>query len=130
MSFYIFKKETWVYVLLGVLVLLILILILSIGVEVKNNDFVAVVDYGDGVEKKFTGDLNADISAWDILQQASANGIVMVDSGSDFYPNAIDSLENGKWGKNWALYINGKKMSESPISVSVKNGDMMLWKFE
>lgn len=130
MNSYIFKKETWVYFFSALFACLVLILVLPISVGVSNKDFIVVLDYGDGTEKKFTGDVNGSISAWDTLQQASANDIIVVDPGPDFYPKAIDSLENGNSGKNWELYVNGKMVSEPPINVNIKDGDMVVWKFE
>ncbi|MEK7503272.1 MAG: DUF4430 domain-containing protein [Patescibacteria group bacterium] len=130
MNSYIFKKETWAYTLFFVCILLILTLLLPLSAGFPKNDFVVVLDYGNGPEKKFTGKLSGGISAWDVLQQASANSIIKLEAAPDFYPKNIDSWENGRWGKNWTLYINGNKVSQEPINVSINNGDTVLWRFE
>lgn len=130
MSSYIFKRETWAYVLFFIAAVLILILILPFSAGVPQSDFVVVLDYGNGTEKKFTGNLNGNISAWDALQQANANSLIQLDAASDFYPRTIDSWENGHWGKNWSLYIKGNRISQSPINVNITSGDTVLWRFE
>ena|SRR3989344_4498724 len=130
MNSYIFKKETWAYALFFVFALLMLILLFPLSAGAPKIGFVVVVDYGDGTEKKFTGNLNDRTSAWDVLQQASANSIIELDAAPDFYPKNIDSWENGRWGKNWVLYLNGNRVLEPPIDVSISNGDTVLWRFE
>lgn len=130
MSFHFFKKEVRIYAVFFAFAVLFLILFSSSRSGIKKGDFVVVLDYGNGVEKKFTGSFHGSISAWDTLQQVSANSIIKLEAAPDFYPQKIDSWENGKWGKNWTLYINGKKVSQSPIDANINMGDTVLWKFE
>jgi len=130
MNSYIFKKEIWVSILFTFLSLLILILVLPMSADLPKRDFVMILDYGDGTEKKFTSNFEGNISAWDTLQQANANSLIQLDAAPDFYPKNIDSLESGQSGKNWVLYVNGSMVSESPINVNVKEGDRVLWRFE
>ncbi len=131
MKFYIFKKEIWLYVAVLFFALLILVVILPFKVDfVKSNNFIVVVDYGNGMEKKFSGSLNRRISAWDTLQQANAHSFIDIETASNFVPESIDDLKNGANGKYWNLYINGNKLSRSPIDVEVNVGDKVVWKYE
>ena len=119
------------YVLAGsIIAFLILILIIPLSAGIPNSNFLMIVDYGDGHLRKFTGSSKAGVSAWDSLQQAAAHSYLQVDTTKDFYPKIIDSKENGKDGKQWALYINKKKISESPINIKINGGDTIVWKFE
>ncbi len=110
--------------------LFVLLFILPLRVGISRSNFLMVVDYGNGVERKFVGNSKLGISAWDSLQQAVAHAYVRVDVSKDFYPQMIDSWKNGKDGKEWALYINNKKISESPITIKINPGDTVVWKFE
>lgn len=131
MTFYIFKKEIWVSVLGLLLAFFILILILPVSLGHKKMEgFLVMVDYGNGVEKKFWGSSKMNKSAWDTLQQASAHSFLEVDVAEDFYPASIDKKQNGENGKNWTLYVNKKRIFASPIEVRINSGDEVLWKFE
>lgn len=131
MAYYIFKKETWASILGLLLAFFILILILPVSLGPKKTEgFLVVVDYGNGVEKKFWGSSKMNRSAWDTLQQASAHSFLEVDIAEDFYPTSIDQKENGEGGRHWVLYVNNERMFASPIEVRVNSGDEVLWKFE
>lgn len=133
MTYYIFKKETWQFVLGIFLAFLFLVLILPLSIvkkSYKGDGFTVMVDYGNGVEKKFWGSSKMNRSAWDTLQQASAHLFLEVDVAEDFYPASIDQKQNGEDGKKWALYINNKRIFASPIEVRINSGDKVLWKFE
>ena len=120
MSSYIFKKETWLSFIGVVFAFLILILILpfSVGTAIpkKDGSFILMIDYGNGVEKKFQGSSKIKATAWDALQQANAHSFLEVDAALDFYPASIDKNENGKNGKQWILYVNKKRVF-APSSV-------------
>lgn len=126
----IFKKETWIYILFCAVAAVLLVILLPLSAGVKKGDFMVVLDYGNGTEKKFTGNLNWNISAWDVLQQANANSIIKLEAAPDFYPKTIDSWENGHADKKWTLYLNGYKITKSPIDVNINKGDALLWRFE
>ena len=130
---YIFKREMWLS-LAGVFLaflILILVLPLSAGVKLRKGEgFVVVVDYGNGVERKFWGSSKIKSTAWDTLQQASAHSFLEVDAAKDFHPVSIDQKENGEDGKRWVLYVNNERIFISPIEVKIDSGDEVLWKFE
>lgn len=111
--------------------ILVLILFLPLSVDKKQTDgFVVKIDYGNGVEKNFSGSPKINKTAWDTLQQASAHSFLSVDVADGFYPSAIDQRENGEGGKHWILYVNKKRTFASPIEVKINSGDDILWKFE
>lgn len=126
----IFKKEIWIYVLFCAVAVILLVIFLPLKTGVKKGDFMVVLDYGNGAEKRFTGNLDWSISAWDVLQQANANLLIKLEAAPDFYPKTIDSWENGHAGKKWVLYLNGEKVSGSPIDVNINKDDALLWRFE
>lgn len=133
MIYYIFKKETWWSLAGVVLAFLVLILILPFSVDTKpqkKDGFTVMIDYGNGVGKKFQWSPNGKSTAWDTLQQASAHSFLEVAVAPDFYPTSIDQKENGKEGKHWILYINNERIFSSPIEVKISSGDEILWKFE
>ncbi len=110
--------------------ILALMLIIPSSIGVPSSSFLMVIDYGDGHQRKFTGNSNGSVSAWDSLQQAAAHSYLKIDISKDFYPEMIDSWTNGKNGKNWKLYVNKKKISDSPINIKINGGDTVVWKFE
>lgn len=109
--------------------ILLLLLPFSAGPK-KVEGFTVAVDYGNGVEKKFSGSSKMNKTAWDTLQQASAHSFLNIDVGEDFYPEAIDEKENGEDGRKWVLYINNERIFVSPIEVKINSGDQVLWRFE
>ena len=131
MSYFIFKKQTWVSFLGILLAFLILILLMPFFAGYKKSEgFVVSVDFGNGVEKKFWGSSRISKTAWDTLQQANAHSFLEVNIAGDFYPSSINKMENGENGRQWALYVNNERVFASPIEVKINSGDQVLWKFE
>ena len=124
----VFKEQF--HVILLIVAVLLLMVIFPVGISKKNPGFVTIVDYGNGVKRKFVGATRDNMSAWDTLQQAAAHSYVTVETMKDFYPKAIDSWEDGKNGKHWILYLNNEKVLERPIDVKINSGDTVVWRFE
>ena len=125
-----FSKKSFYIFALGLVAISALLLIIPMSAGIPNSNFLMVIDYGNGRQRKFIGNSRGAVSAWDSLQQATAHAYLKVDVGKNFYPEMIDFLINEKDGKQWVLYINKKKISESPINIKINDGDTVVWKFE
>jgi hypothetical protein len=93
-----------------------------------------VIDYGDGVEKRFTRlpHLN-DMTVLDAMQQAAKHkrGIKFEfrGRGATAFLFQIDDLKNQGRGSNWIYRVNGK-LAEVGFGVrKLQAGDTVLWKF-
>ena len=124
----IFKEQ--IHILFLIIAILALLIVLPLGVRKTNPKFVVILDYGNGYTRTFVGAPWDGMSAWDTLQQAAAHSYVTVDTMADFYPRAIDSWEDGKNGKHWALYVNDARILDRPIDAKINPGDTVVWKFE
>lgn len=92
------------------------------------------VDYGDGVQKHFTGlAWKEGVTVFDSLQTAAKHprGIKMTHQGSGATTliTAIDDLKNEGRGRNWIFEVNGKLGEKSCALVELKPGDAVLWRF-
>ena len=92
------------------------------------------IDYGDGVQKVFTGlSWEEGATVFAALQAATKHprGIKMTHQGSGptTLVTAIDDLKNEGRGRNWLFEVNGKLGEMSCAVVEVKSGDAVLWRF-
>ncbi len=96
------------------------------------------VDYGDGVQKRFTAIPFADkMTVLDALQAAKKHkrGIDFELAGKDDMAMlvTIDGQKNqggGADSKNWVYRINGKMAHRSCGVQTLSAGDVVLWRFE
>jgi hypothetical protein len=110
------------------------------AVELAREDQPAVelvIDYGDGVEKRFTRIPHQEgITALDTLEFADRHprGIRFQTAGSGeaALVTGIDDLNNqtGGEGKNWLYRINGKLADKSAGAYVLAPGDVILWKYQ
>ena len=95
-----------------------------------------VIDYGDGVEKRFTRLPYRDgMTAFDLMQAAAKHprGIHFKHQGKNDTTLLleIDGVTNeGGSGKNWIFRINKKLGARSFGITELKSGDTMSWSFE
>lgn len=96
-----------------------------------------VIDYGDGVQKRFTDiGWKESMTVLDVLKAAEkhSHGISIAahGSGETAMVTKIDDETNqgGATGaKNWIFRINGRLGDESCGVTAVRAGDTVLWKF-
>lgn len=93
-----------------------------------------VIDYGDGLEKHFTGiEWREGMTVLDLLEAAQKHprGIKFVHRGSGAlgFLTKIDDLENKGGDRNWIYRVNSKLGDRSFAIQPVKAGDTVLWKF-
>ncbi|MEK7647207.1 MAG: hypothetical protein AAB378_02420 [Patescibacteria group bacterium] len=99
------------------------------GKVVFNDEYMLIIDYGNGNTRKFKGDVEAEsVKAWDLLQQASAAG-VSVQIEKYFLPRSIDGVTNNG-DKKWILYINDSRQDKGPFEARVQKGDIVTFKYE
>ncbi len=97
-----------------------------------------VVDYGDGVQKRFTAIPWRDgLTVLDIMQAAEQqrHGITIAvrGNGEAALLTKLDDVgnEEGAAGaRNWIFYVNDHMADRSLGATPVKSGDTILWKFE
>lgn len=92
------------------------------------------IDYGDGVQKQFTGlAWKEGATVFDTLQSAAKHprGIKVSHQGAGATTliTAIDDLKNEGRGRNWLFEVNGKLGEKSCALVELKPGDAVLWRF-
>ena len=92
------------------------------------------IDYGDGVEKRFSQlRWTAGMTVLDTLQVAAKHprGIEFQHrgSGATAFVYKIDDLENEGRGRNWIFSINGELAERSCGVTGVQAGDRIHWKF-
>jgi Domain of unknown function (DUF4430) len=92
------------------------------------------VDYGDGVQKHFTGLVwKEGATVYDVLQSAAKHprGIKVSHQGAGATTliTAIDDLKNEGRGRNWLFEVNDKLGEKSCALVELKPGDAVLWRF-
>lgn len=93
-----------------------------------------IIDYSDGVEKRFTRILwKQDMTIFDVMRAAQAHprGLRYKSkgSGATTFLQAIDGLENEGQGMNWIFRVNGKLGDRSFAVTPVQQADTVLWKF-
>lgn len=93
------------------------------------------IDYGDGVQKVFTGiEHREKLTVLGALQAASKHprGIKFAHQGEEEFAfvTAIDGLENeGRAAKNWTYSVNEKKADRSCGICELAPGDAVVWRF-
>jgi hypothetical protein len=93
------------------------------------------IDYGDGVQKVFTGiEHREKLTVLGALEAASKHprGIKFTHQGEEEFAfvSAIDGLENeGRAAKNWTYSVNDKKADRSCGAWELLPGDSIVWRF-
>ena len=92
------------------------------------------IDYGDGVEKVFSGlSWKEGTTVFDVLQAAAKHprGLKLTHqgSGATTLVTAIDDLKNEGRGRNWLYEVNAKLGEKSCALAELKPGDAVLWRF-
>jgi hypothetical protein len=93
------------------------------------------IDYGDGVEKHFTGRAwREGMTVLDAMRQAadSPHGIAFDHrgSGATAFLTRIDDVENeGGAGRNWIYRVNGRLADRSFGVYELEAGDTVQWRF-
>lgn len=92
------------------------------------------IDYGDGVQKTFTGlEWKEKQTVLDVLQLAEKHprGIKFKHrgSGATALVIAIDDVANKAGGNSWLYEVNGRLADRSCGVYEVEPGDKLLWKF-
>jgi uncharacterized protein DUF4430 len=96
-----------------------------------------VLDYGDGVQKRFAAiPWRENMTVLDVLMAAKAHprGITFIyrGSGETAILTKLDDLENQGGiadAKNWIFYVNDRLADKSFGAYVVQPGDAILWKF-
>ena len=126
--------QQWLFILLAIGFLTV------VETDVRSDEpdvktVLLTVDYGDGVQKKFTSiEWKDKMTILDILKVATKHrrGIRFKyqASGSIALLTSIDDLKNeGGQGKNWIYWVNQKLGERSFAIRSLSAGDHVLWKF-
>lgn len=94
-----------------------------------------VIDYNDGVQKRFTAiTWTAKMTVFDAMQMAARHprGIKFKHKGNGATAllTKIDNLENEGRGRNWLYRVNGKLADRSFGVFQLAAGDTVLWKFD
>ena len=97
-----------------------------------------VIDYGDGVQKHFTGiEHKPGMTAMDaiLFAKSHARGIKLdsTGKGETAFITAIDDLKNegsGKDKKNWQFFINDEFATRGPGATPLKPGDTVRWVYD
>lgn len=93
------------------------------------------IDYGDGVEKRFTAlPWKKGATVLDALTAAQAHprGIRFTHrgAGETAFVSKIDDLANeGGGGRNWRFHVNGKGGDRSCGIFELQAGDSVVWQF-
>ena len=88
------------------------------------------IDFGDGRVRTFETLPLEDASAWDFLQQVSAQYEIPLEAGRGFSPKTIGERQSGEEGREWVWYKNGQRQQESPIAHELKAGEHVIFRFE
>ena len=94
-----------------------------------------VINYGDGVEKRFTAvPWKEEMTVLDAMKHAQNHprGIKFEHrgSGATTFLTQIDDLKNEGSGRNWIYRVNGELATCSFAIHELKRGDAVLWSFE
>jgi len=109
----------------------------SLAADEKAATVSVTVDYGDGVEKRFTAlPWKAEQTVLDALAAAQTHPhgvkVTLVGKGPNAMVTQIDDLKNeggGAKNRNWLFFLNGKMATRGAGSVVLTAGDAVLWKF-
>lgn len=104
------------------------------GAEPEKKAVTLIIDYGDGVEKRFAALTAAkDATVLDVLNAAQkhARGIRFEykGKGETGLLTQIDDVKNEGAGRNWIFRVNDKLGDRSFAISPVQAGDVVLWKF-
>jgi hypothetical protein len=93
-----------------------------------------VIDYGDGVEKRFTQLAHRpEITVFDLLLLAARHprGVRVEHrgKGETAFVTQIDDLRNEGRGRNWTYRVNGKRADRGAGVFSLSPGDKVVWTF-
>lgn len=93
-----------------------------------------VIDYGDGVEKRFTQLAHRpEITVFDLLLLAARHprGVRVEHrgKGETAFVTQIDELRNEGRGRNWTYRVNGQRADRSAGIFSLSPGDKVVWTF-
>lgn len=93
-----------------------------------------VIDYGDGVQKRFTRIAHVpQMTVLDLLQAAAKHprGIKFEHrgKGETGFLTRIDELTNEGRGRNWVYRVNDKLGERSFAAETLKAGDVVSWTF-
>ncbi len=90
---------------------------------------VLTVDFGDGKERNFEGEIIEGETLFDALIQASKAGNFSYKLDEKNNLAAIeDFIRNNN--KSWHWYLNDNKIDKSPNEIILKSGDKILIKYE
>lgn len=107
---------------------------MALCAEPEKKAVTLIVDYGDGVEKRFTALTAAkDATVLDLLNAAQKHprGIRFEykGKGETGLLTQIDDVKNEGAGRNWIYRVNDKLGDRSFAVFPVQAGDVVLWKF-
>jgi len=93
-----------------------------------------VIDYGDGVEKRFTQlGHRSGLTVLELLQLATRHprGVRVEHRGKDdtAFVTQIDDLRNEGRGRNWTYRVNGKRADRGAGVYPLTAGDKVVWTF-
>lgn len=88
------------------------------------------IDFGDGRVRTFETPAQEDASAWDFLQQVSAQYDIPLEARKGFSPETIGEKQSGEEGREWVWYKDGRRQRESPIAHELKAGEHVVFRFE
>lgn len=88
------------------------------------------IDFGDGKVRTFEAPAGEDTSAWDFLQQVSAEYEIPLEAARGFSPHVIGEKQSGEEGRRWVWYKNGQRQQGSPIAHELEAGEHVVFRFE
>lgn len=123
-----YDNTTLFWAAVGVAVLAFLFM----GVNWSGRDGQArmTIDFGDGRVRTFGTPVEEDTSAWDFLQQVSAQYEIPLEAAKGFSPRIIGDRRSGEEGREWVWYKNGRRQWGSPIAHKLEAGEHVVFRFE
>jgi hypothetical protein len=107
----------------------------SVGAADEAKSVTLAIDYGDGLEKRFTAiPWKEGLTIADAMEEAAKHprGIKYSKrgSGENTLLTQIDDLKNGTGDKYWIYSVNGKRGDRSYAIMKLKAGDAVEWSFD
>ena len=90
---------------------------------------VLTIDFGDGKERNFEGEIINGETLFDALNQASKAGNFSYKLDEKNSLAAIDSFTRNK-NKSWHWYLNDKKIDKPLREIILKSGDEILFQYK